>query len=887
MFDNAFMFDGGIYRPGAVVLVCFIFSAAWFVLCTAFYTNGVFFGVLSGGYASALAFGVIRLGWRMSLIYLPVSVWNHVLGRLDSLGFTALSGLKPDMPAAAENGLYVKLGFYAFCGLVSLIFVSCLYNKVKAVPVIITAGIVMTLTFTYNLLTDNIGFLLTLASGFGILVLLYYSAFTKEKAEKKKPEKGAAFRFRRRSLSKISAAGLSGFVALAIILGVGAYPAIRIHEPAPKLMFLDRMIEEAREWFLRDLIGEDQGVSDYEAAKKSSAPTPREFGEVRVLTLTSGYPSALYMRAWVSDHYSADKWTASSAPANGANIVPEEITELFYLIVDIDANILSDVNMAETDSIDRGFIKEFITVKSEALSGATGVLASRFSTSYGITDPGMNREYEKGYHLNEGVGTVNLNMKNAEYGTVAYSPTYKRLDLSRLDDDMWIYDNVLPCIKYYANRRINSEKPDKTDAPDADAWLNTEKELIADAAKKKGIKIPDGCIINRLSDMSDTELSSLVSKLAEVEKYEDYVYDNCASAPWSDGELLKKISYEAFGGSAGDGRPSEIFNCAWNTARYLAKTCRYSLRPEGYNGSGSYVSQFLTTAKNGYCVQYATAGALILRAAGIPTRYVDGYLASEFYQYGSRYKSTVLDSNSHAWIEAYVRGYGWMTFEMTAPMLNGIYSSPTQSTDVTDESVHLETGGSDTEIFVTFSDGDTSEAVTEPPETTEMLTDTDGPDDPGTVTARVSSRVFLILGIMVLCVLIVSSAIYIFIKQTTERANERLDMLKKAAAGNTTDPEKDIKAIAEYTFYLLERIGYKRGRTELMSDFVKRVDRIALTEKSFVPAAHAIQKNSFGRCADAKDCKDAAEYALYIRALVKRRMPRAERFWYYKVLKRI
>ena len=49
----------------------------------------------------------------------------------------------------------------------------------------------------------------------------------------------------------------------------------------------------------------------------------------------------------------------------------------------------------------------------------------------------------------------------------------------------------------------------------------------------------------------------------------------------------------------------------------------------------------------------------MLRDAGIPARYVSGYMHKTE-------SKDVMGSEAHAWVEAYIEGLGWMTFEPTA-----------------------------------------------------------------------------------------------------------------------------------------------------------------------------------------------------------------------------
>lgn len=70
---------------------------------------------------------------------------------------------------------------------------------------------------------------------------------------------------------------------------------------------------------------------------------------------------------------------------------------------------------------------------------------------------------------------------------------------------------------------------------------------------------------------------------------------------------------------------------------------------------------FLTEAPSGYCVHYATAAAVLLRASGIPARYVEGYLV----QVEQGKSTAVRDLHAHAWVEYYVNGIGWVVLEAT------------------------------------------------------------------------------------------------------------------------------------------------------------------------------------------------------------------------------
>ncbi len=70
---------------------------------------------------------------------------------------------------------------------------------------------------------------------------------------------------------------------------------------------------------------------------------------------------------------------------------------------------------------------------------------------------------------------------------------------------------------------------------------------------------------------------------------------------------------------------------------------------------------FLEDGDTGYCVHFATATSVLMRAAGIPARYVTGYMT----QVISGAECAVPDSQAHAWVEYYHPYNGWTVLEAT------------------------------------------------------------------------------------------------------------------------------------------------------------------------------------------------------------------------------
>lgn len=91
---------------------------------------------------------------------------------------------------------------------------------------------------------------------------------------------------------------------------------------------------------------------------------------------------------------------------------------------------------------------------------------------------------------------------------------------------------------------------------------------------------------------------------------------------------------------------------------------------DGFDGSGAdAVARFLEV-KEGYCVHFASAFALMARTLHIPSRIVVGYLPGEATTetIDGQTVYAVKSSQLHAWPEVYFGGVGWIPFEPTVSL---------------------------------------------------------------------------------------------------------------------------------------------------------------------------------------------------------------------------
>jgi transglutaminase-like putative cysteine protease len=91
----------------------------------------------------------------------------------------------------------------------------------------------------------------------------------------------------------------------------------------------------------------------------------------------------------------------------------------------------------------------------------------------------------------------------------------------------------------------------------------------------------------------------------------------------------------------------------------------YSLQTAPGGGDDALV-EFLTVGRTGYCEQFASAMAVMLRTVGVPARVAVGFTAG--VDEGDH--RTISTADAHAWVEAWFPGIGWSAFDPT-PLTDG------------------------------------------------------------------------------------------------------------------------------------------------------------------------------------------------------------------------
>jgi transglutaminase-like putative cysteine protease len=98
---------------------------------------------------------------------------------------------------------------------------------------------------------------------------------------------------------------------------------------------------------------------------------------------------------------------------------------------------------------------------------------------------------------------------------------------------------------------------------------------------------------------------------------------------------------------------------------YFRRGFRYSTWKGERPRRESALEEFLLNSRAGHCEYFATATTLLLRAAGVPSRYAVGYSVQEWSRLEQRY--IVRSRHAHSWTLAYVDG-AWRDVDTTPPV---------------------------------------------------------------------------------------------------------------------------------------------------------------------------------------------------------------------------
>ncbi len=320
------------------------------------------------------------------------------------------------------------------------------------------------------------------------------------------------------------------------------------------------------------------------------------------------------------------------------------------------------------------------------------------------------------------------------------------------------------------------------------------------------------------SEVISDYYQNLIDSLTEEEYNELFTDNNGMEYRGARADSISSVTYE---------NRHELVMKIISTLAAKDSGYTYTLTPtaEG-DPSLDGVENFLTVTKEGYCVQFASAVTLLLREAGIPARYVEGYVASSFTKNTNRnsdfdWISIVKDENAHAWVEVWYDGIGWVQYEATPNLYSDAYgiaddSDPGQPDDTDDTTTDYTDNTTD----------DTDEITSEPDNIItapgDIVTDEPTGIDPETLKA------IIIVVAVALVIAVAVAIVVILIKKREDKHHKEIKALLDAAEEKRVLPEErheTARRLIDMTMKLLEIYGTPRGKTEFRDDYAERMQK--------------------------------------------------------------
>ncbi|WP_280770385.1 transglutaminaseTgpA domain-containing protein [Salipaludibacillus daqingensis] len=265
-----------------------------------------------------------------------------------------------------------------------------------------------------------------------------------------------------------------------------------------------------------------------------------------------------------------------------------------------------------------------------------------------------------------------------------------------------------------------------------------------------------------------------------------------------------------------------------------------------------YVDQFLFETQLGYCDNYSTSMAVMLRALDIPARWVKGFTAGEEVDEadGDRSVYEISNSNAHSWVEVYFPGVGWVPFEPTQGFDNYV--------EFEEEEVEIEL---DLDNGADQDDMPDAGLEEEFPELDEELEGATGQTDSGTDRFRGQMSEFVTLKAVLISIFVLVMTMVIYEKQS--RLQNYYFLWHYRMIGN----DNRYTIAYQRLMWILANEGLPRGEGETLREYATRVD-LGLNSQSMSKLTKTYEKIYYGKYeADGEWTKLQKDWEEIIKAL--------------------
>lgn len=232
-----------------------------------------------------------------------------------------------------------------------------------------------------------------------------------------------------------------------------------------------------------------------------------------------------------------------------------------------------------------------------------------------------------------------------------------------------------------------------------------------------------------------------------------------------------------------------------------------------------YVDQFLFETKQGYCDNFSTSMAVLLRTLDIPTRWVKGFTQGERLDENDGIRQYLItNANAHSWVEVYFPEHGWVPFEPTSGFNHG-FDFVFDSTDPND------------------IDWERDEDELETPEAEETLADVEEENETVIGGGGRNNFPILIGSLSVLAILLVGTLLFI--------NKERLIVSFLLYRYRNNQEVEAFEKAFERLIWLLGHKGLPKKKAETLREYAERVDELYATNEMTILTLN-YEKVSYG-----------------------------------------
>lgn len=805
--------------PHIYLILCAVFAVCWVSL----FFLGRKTALIGGGVAVVAVAVCVCLAWDhiADLRFIPFALWNSCLLRFRQDGFlTSLSPAAYD--ATLSDELLVCIAMTLVTLLIAFLYTACLLRRVNLVPAAAVSTVLLVVLLTFNLYADdasNLGAALMMVALAAVLVMAASDRFLQ--GDRQGKVRGEA------------SSGYTAVAALLIFSLIMAVPAACVEGRFPAIQPVDKYLSAARDYMTALLQGDDDALDDvsHRLNDDTSRPRPTDaehlsFTGRRMMFLHTNENINYYLTGWVGVDYRDGAWQPADDETLktyrglfGTDQSPAETLRASFYSHEM--HLRQDTYYPDNRHI--GYVISRVAIRKltdtddicylpTVYSPAEGLMTFEQPSFWSGSEPAIRPEnplsfinYYDGIRVGRDFGE-----KGASYAVYAYAPI--------MTDPNW----AIRLSDAYSNWMTSQNRPVLSDVY-GDFVRNT-------------YTTPGG--------------SPLLTELA---------------ASLFDPDLIRAEEHPRQRLILQDAVTRSLIN-------YVIQDlgCRYTLTPDlsRVDSSLDGVENFLFNTKEGYCVQFASAVALLLREYGIPTRYVEGYIGTDLEpaEDGNGYEGYVRDYHAHAWVEVYFDGIGWIPYETTPLYYDAMYAA-TGSPDVSTDPVTPDTDPA-TEPPTALPETDTP---TEPPTEPDSLPITDSETTPAAAGAMSPVHVLIPLGLLLLAV-----AVCLYLRRARRLGMRRL-VVATSVIADGVPPERQRKTARELNRAirgLLARYGLAPRTGELPAAYAERLNahltRHDLSEDgerilSSLPALFdAMSAEEFGHGMTAEELCGVAELYVFL-----------------------